>query len=232
MRLTSPDTGTTLFRYDAAGSLLEKIEDFGAGHLNRSTRYEYDGLDRLTRVDLPNDPDWIFSYDTDASKNQKGRLAQVTNGVVTTAFDYTDRGQVARERTTIDGKSYDVLTSYDGAGNVRTLRSPGNVITTTDHAGARPKTVQIAAGPSTETIRNLEFWPFGPRTRAELPPYDTTYPAGNRVISAREYNARGQVSEIDVTGPSGLNALDLSYTYPLQGPGPAPNDPGPNLDQV
>jgi hypothetical protein len=35
-------------------------------------------------VDLASDPDWLLTYDTSAAANQKGRLASVTNGVVTT----------------------------------------------------------------------------------------------------------------------------------------------------
>jgi len=79
-------------------------------------------------------------------------------------------------------------------------------------------------------IRNLEFIPFGPRTRAELPPYDSGT-AANTVISTRAYNLRGQVSALEVTSPLG-DVLDQSFSYGYIGGAPGPVDGGPNLDQV
>jgi len=229
--VTSPDTGVMRILYDVAGNPVTKIEN-SAGSPSRSASRSYDGLDRLTLGNLPNDPDWVFTYDTDSSKNQKGRLAQASNGIVTSAYSYTDRGQVSLERTTMDGLLFDTTTTYDAAGQVATLTSPGGISTTTQYAGARPKRVDVTAGSATQSIENLAFYPFGPRARAELPPYDAAAPAGNKVISTRSYNLRGQVSEIDVTGPSSLVALDRSYTYDFTSGAPGPNDPGPNLDRV
>ena len=183
-------------------------------------------------MNLPNDPDWVFTYDTDFSKNQKGRLAQASNGMVTSAYSYTDRGQVWLERTTLEGLVFDTTTTYDAAGQVATLTSPGGISTTTQYAGARPKRVEVTAGSATQSIENLAFYPFGPRARAELPPYDAATPAGNKVISTRSYNLRGQVSEIDVTGPGSLVILDRSYTYDFTSGAPGPVDPAPNLDRV
>ena len=69
----------------------------------------------------------------------------------------------------------------------------------------------VTAGSSQELIRNLAFLPFGPRTHAELPPYDTGAGA-NTVISTRTYNLRGQVSALEVTSPAD-DVLDQSCTY-------------------
>jgi hypothetical protein len=68
VKVTSPNTGVTLYLYDQAGNLVAKQEDFAG--TPRTTLYEYDGLDRLTRVDFPSDPDWIFGYDASAALNQ------------------------------------------------------------------------------------------------------------------------------------------------------------------
>jgi RHS repeat-associated protein len=88
----------------------------------------------------------------------------------------------------------------------------------------------VTAGTSTETIRELAFLPFGPRLRAELPPFDGTT-GHNAVVSNREYDLRGQVSEIDVTAPTG-SVLDRTYSYDVTSGSPGPVDPGPNLDRV
>jgi len=227
-QVISPDTGTTRYGYDAAGNLVTKRED--ATGSPRTTSYAYDGLDRLTLVDLPSDPDWVFSYDTSTALNQKGRLASVTNGVVTTEMEYTPRGELAKEATVLGGKRYAVAYGYDAAGNTTAVQTPSGTTTTYAFAGLRPKTVSVTAGIATETIRDLEFLPFGPRSRAEFPPFDAGT-GENTVLSTRAYNARYQVTEIDVTGPMGT-VLDRSYRYDYTTGSPGPNDPGPNLDRL
>jgi RHS repeat-associated protein len=116
------------------------------------------------------------------------------------------------------------------AGNLTSLQPPSGATATYSYSAGRPKTVTVTAGSSQETIRNLAFLPFGPRTRAELPPYDTGAGA-NTVISTRSYNLRGQVSALQVTSPAGT-VLDQSFTYGWIGGAPGPIDGGPNLDQV
>jgi RHS repeat-associated protein len=228
VKVTSPNTGVTLYLYDVAGNLVAKREDFTG--TPRTTLYEYDGLDRLTRVDLPSDPDWLYSYDTSAALNQNGRLSSVGNGVVTTELEYTGRGEIAVERTLIGGGSYAVSYGYDAAGNLTSLQTPSGVTVATAYSAGRPKTVTVTAGASQQVIRNLAFLPFGPRTHAELPPYDAGSGA-NTVISTRSYNLRGQVSALEVTSPAGT-VLDQSFSYGYGGGAPGPVDGGPNLDQV
>lgn len=227
----SPDTGRTRFVYDAAGNLVTKIENAPAtGTQNaRITSYAYDGLNRLLSIDLPNDLDWIFTYDTDAAPNQKGRLASVTNGVVTTELAYMQRGDVARERTIVDGFFYDVHYAYDAAGNRVRIETPSQHAAETEYAGLRPSDVSITAGSRVEWIHDLAWYPFGPRTSALLPPRDAS--GANTVTSERTVNLRGQITEIDVFR-TGAAFVDRSFTYDFTAGAPGPNDPGPNLDRV
>jgi YD repeat-containing protein len=170
VKVTSPNTGTTLYLYDLGGNLISKIEDFLG--TPRATTYTYDGLDRLTLVNFPTDADWVFTYDSSAALNQKGRLASASNGIVTTELEYTDRGEVAIERTLIGGGSYPVTYGYDAAGNLTSVQAPSGVTTTYAYSGSRPRTVTVAAGSEQQVVRSIEFLPFGPRTRAEFPPFD------------------------------------------------------------
>ncbi len=226
----SPDTGRTRFLYDAAGNLTTKIENAPAPGSSggRITNYSYDGLDRLTAINLSSDPDWVFSYDTDAAKNQKGRLASVTNGIVTTQLEYTYRGDVAVERTILDGLAYAVQYQYDAAGNRSKLTVPNGMQIDTSYAGSRPNTLSVLSGFLAIPVTEIEWYPFGPRTHAKFPPDQG---AGNLVTSTRTLNLRGQVTELDVTQASGA-ILDRSYKYDFVAGTPGPNDAGPNLDQV
>jgi YD repeat-containing protein len=228
VKVTSPNTGVTLYLYDLAGNLVTKKEDFTG--TPRTTLYTYDGLDRLTSVDFPSDPDWIFTYDGSAALNQKGRLSSVGNGTVTTELEYSDRGELAVERTLIGGSSYAVSYGYDAAGNLTSLQSPSGVTSAYAYSADRPKTVTVTAGSSQQVLRNLAFLSFGPRTRAELPPYDAGTSA-NTVISTRSYNLRGQVSALQVTSPLG-SVLDQSFSYGYAIGAPGPVDGGPNLDRL
>lgn len=228
VKVTSPNTGVTLYVYDAAGNLATKKENFTG--TPRTTTYAYDGLDRLTLVDFATDADWAFTYDTSAALNQKGRLASVTNGIVTTEREYTDRGDLALERTTIGGASYSVTYGYDAGGNLTALQAPSGVTAGYGYSGGRPKTLTVTAGADQQIVRNISFAPFGGRTRAEFPPYDSGSGL-NTVISTRTYNLRGQVATLQVTAPSGT-VLDQSFDYAYTAGGVGPNDPGPNLDRV
>ena len=163
----SPDTGTTRFLYDAAGNLVRKIED--AAGTPRSTYYSYDGLNRLTGIDLPNDPDWTFTYDTSTTTNQKGRLAQVTNGVVTTQLEYTQRGDVAVERTILDSLSYAVQYAYDAAGNRTQVEGPSGTQVTTSYAGLRPSTLTVTAGTSERADHQPRLVPVRSAHPGEVP---------------------------------------------------------------
>jgi RHS repeat-associated protein len=226
VKVISPDTGTTLFNYDEAGNLIRKIEAFGTG-AQRETNYTYDGLDRLLTIDLPTNADWTFTYDTDAAKNQKGRLAKATNGIVTTDLEYTARGQLAKESTTYNARRYDVTYTFDAAGNVATIQTPSGTVMTYRYAGSRVSEVDVTKGTRTETIRGLEWLPFGPLDEAKLPPYDG---ANNVVTLDRSYNLRYQLTDLLVTGPGGA-IVDRDYSY-TNTASPGPNDPGPNLDKL
>jgi YD repeat-containing protein len=229
VRVIAPGDETTLYLHDAAGNLETKIEDFGGS--GRTTSYVYDGLDRLTLIDLPNDPDWIFAYDVDAAKNQKGRLASVSNGVVATQFEYTQRGAVALEKTIVDGLAYAVSYAYDPTGNLVSTTTPDGTAAVNQYAGLRPSAVSVGIGTVVHRVDNIEWYPFGPRTHAEFPPFDTVA-AANVVMSDREINLRGQIERVHVHGPGSASFLDQQYGYDYRNGSPGPDEPGPSLDRV
>jgi YD repeat-containing protein len=149
---------------------------------------------------------------------------------VTTDLEYTPRGELALERTTIGGASYEIAYTYDAGGKLAATEAPSGTTIETAYAGSRPKIVTITSGTDSQEVRDLEFLPFGPRTRAELPPEDPVT-GDNIVLSTRQYDLRHQVTEIDVTSPAGT-VLDLSYTYTYANGSPGPADAGPHLDRV
>ena len=81
----------------------------------------------------------MFSYYTSAALNHKGRLASVTNGIVTTGREYTERGDVALERTTLGGASYSVAYGYDAGGNLVSVQAPSGVTAAYAYSEPRPR---------------------------------------------------------------------------------------------
>jgi YD repeat-containing protein len=206
VKVVSPDTGTTLYLYDPAGNLVTKIEDFTGSA--RTTNYTYDGLNRLKSAEFPTDPAWTFTYDTDPALNQVGRLASVTNGIVTTSLEYTARGKVAAESTTIGGKTYALHYGYDASGNVVLMATPSGTIAQSLYAGGRPQKLTVApSGVAAQPIQNIAYLPFGPRIAADFPPLDGS--GGGIVQSRREFNLRYQMTRARVFSPT-LTYLDQS----------------------
>ena len=73
--------------------------------------YEYDALNRLTKIDFPEEPDVIYSYDETDVQYGAGRLTTVTDASGTTRYVYDERGSVVEQRATIGGVLY--ITRYE-----------------------------------------------------------------------------------------------------------------------
>ncbi|ACM22010.1 RHS repeat protein [Geotalea daltonii FRC-32] len=151
----SPDTGTTTYTYDPAGNLRTRTDAKGV-----TIGYQYDAANRLTKTDYPTDTDITYTYDT--CPNGKGRLCVVTDQSGSTTYEYTKKGQIAKETQTIDGITYITQYTYDMNGNTRTITYPsGRVITynyTNDLVSSITSTI---GGVTTSLAGNITYKPFG-----------------------------------------------------------------------
>lgn len=85
----SPDTGTTINTFDAAGNLKTSKDARG-----KTTTYTYDGINRLTRALYGDGTSTYYYYDE--GSNSVGRLTRMVDpGPVTTTWTYTPQGRVA-----------------------------------------------------------------------------------------------------------------------------------------
>ncbi len=112
---TSPDTGKTMYYYDAAGNLTRELRGYDDSNPNSPTSvqeiiYDYDDLSRLTSISYPNDPDKNITYTYDQpyhpETNQpvvgeaasaywsKGRLTRVVSEHRETNFYYVQDGRL------------------------------------------------------------------------------------------------------------------------------------------
>ncbi len=86
----SPDTGNTIFENDAAGNPIKKTDANGS-----ITEYQYDALNRLTRVTYPNQPSPNVSYAYDDTSNGNkgiGRLTQIKDASGIQQYGYNEQG--------------------------------------------------------------------------------------------------------------------------------------------
>ncbi len=126
-RLVDPDTGTTLYEYDAAGNLLRSLDARGVAVDRR-----YDALDRLTVLTCPDLAttgvlSHIYNYDAGDGEYLIGRLAGVHSPACSVSYSYDRDGRVGRERRTIDGITYQTSSQFDFAGRLTGLTYPGGM---------------------------------------------------------------------------------------------------------
>ncbi|MCP3872015.1 MAG: hypothetical protein GY699_02525 [Desulfobacteraceae bacterium] len=120
---SSPDTGKTLYTYDAASNLIEKTDARGL-----TTTFEYDALNRLVAVLYPNTSQNIY-YTYDEGTHGKGMLTRMQDASGTTTYLYTPSKRIAKEIKVIDGIRYVTSYSYDLNGNLVSLTYPdGNTV--------------------------------------------------------------------------------------------------------
>ena len=74
----SPDSGTTVYRYDLDGNLTQRVD--GAGAI---TNYTYDALDRVNTASYPADAAENVTYTYDQGSFGIGRLTGVTDAAGT-----------------------------------------------------------------------------------------------------------------------------------------------------
>jgi RHS repeat-associated protein len=96
--LVSPDTGTGVLTYDAAGNVLTRKDA-----RNKTTTFTYDALNRLTKASYATGVATVLEYDggTAGAPNAKGRLTKLTDESGTTAYSYDGFGRVLTKTQTV-----------------------------------------------------------------------------------------------------------------------------------
>jgi len=208
----SPDTGTTTYAYDPAGNLKTRTDAKGT-----TVSYSYDALNRLTKIDFPADTDIAYGYDS--CPNGKGRLCLVTDQSGSTVYEYTKKGQIAKETRIIDGVNYVTQYTYTMNGNVRTVTYPSGRVITYNYAN---NSVTGVLNNGASLASTISYLPFGGMTNLTFGngltrtlSYDNQYristiQAGSLQNLGYGYDANGNVTSM-------VNNLDntksKSYTY-------------------
>ncbi|MEW6294679.1 MAG: DUF6443 domain-containing protein [Candidatus Diapherotrites archaeon] len=218
-----PDTGTTELKYDDEGNLIQKITPKG------TINYEYDALNRLTKIDYPSGTDVINAYDS--CLNGKGKLCQVTDESGITSFEYDERGRLTKETAKIDGKAYVTEYTYNSADGIETIKYPDpqrttlkfyyNELNQIDHADNLTLSLQLASF-SYNPNNSVKEVDYGNQVKASYDYYPRDWmksidikDPGNNALFQRyfEYDAAGNLEKTYMSAAPGQGQLSASYSY-------------------
>jgi len=198
---SSPDTGLTLFSYDAAGNRQSKTDARGV-----TITYQYDFLNRPIVINYPTDTDAQFFYDENSSgQNGRGRLTRMIDESGVTLFMYDLRGNILSKTHSSTKGTYGVSYTYDGANNVASVTYPGGLVVaySRNPAGGIQSVTMTSSGPPQTLATNVSYQPFGPLAALTL---------GNGLAEQRIYDLAGQLTSIS-TGA----LQNESYSYDAAG---------------
>ena len=99
--LESKDSGRKEYFYDASGNLIEET-DSKLKKNGKSIKYEYDGMNRLVKIDYPDSTDITYYYgESNAEDNGANRVVKVTDETGMKSVSYGLLGEVVEESRTI-----------------------------------------------------------------------------------------------------------------------------------
>lgn len=189
--------GDLTFTVDAYGRRTSQTDGMG-----RTTRYAYDGLDRLTKVTSPSGSTIVYSYDANGNQVRRTVTGAGANADGTTTYTYDALNRITSE-VKPGGSRTD--TSYDAAGNLRTLRIPAGTTTYGYNAANLLTKLTEPGGASTTYGYDSD------NNRTHV-----SYPNGVTVTST--YNRSNAVKRIRATKGSSVYS-NLTYAYDKDGNG-------------
>jgi RHS repeat-associated protein len=205
---TTPEAGTTSYQYNSFDLLTQKTDARGV-----ITTYTYDTLNRLTQVSynvgttgVAATPTVTFTYGTNTSQNNNGRVITMTDGPGSESYSYDILGRLTQVQKLIAGTTYTVSYTYNLDGSVASVTYPsGKVINRTYDSIGRLSSI---ANGSSNLLSSLTYDPLFHLTGA-------TY--GNGVTETLGYSAnRGQLTSLSYANSGGA-IFGETYGYAQTG---------------
>lgn len=206
-RHRAPELGDEEFSYDALDRLQFEASGQPASSVCETppasdrTEYEYDTLDRITRVDYPaGTPDIVTNYDENGNVVGRYRGGDWT-------YQYDELNQMTKEKLDIDGRTYSFIYSYTPEGYVTSRnRVNGFAFGYNPNGLGQPKAVRIVNGAYHLSSANYH---------ANGQVADLDFANGHELT--QEINPRQLVSKIRVGKSGGPVAMRFDYSYEERG---------------
>ncbi len=186
--VSHPASGTTTFKYDAAGNLTEKLTANLKNASAQPIKYQYD-FNRLKEINYPlhpeNDVKYVYGTKDEAGAAnyfRAGRLKTLSDGSGAQEYKYGKQGEVTEQRRTLvipnqAVATYVTKTAYDSWNRLQKMTYPdGEVVNYTYNTGGLLTGVASA---SNEYVADVKYDKFEQRTKL-------TY--GNGTVTNYTYN--------------------------------------------
>jgi RHS repeat-associated protein len=202
---SSPDSGKTIYYYNADGELTKKEDARGV-----VTKYAYDVLDRLLTTKYPADPteDVTYTYDQSGHGFGVGRLTSVADAAGTLSRSYDERGNILSETREGESATGTLLTSYtyDATSRISSITYPSGslIFYRRDSMGRITSISAKKPGSSTPVtvLSNVLYQPFGPVNALAF---------GNGVTETRAFDLDYRMTSLVDAGSSMLQKLGYGY---------------------
>ena len=213
--LESLDSGRQEFFYDECSNLVRENSSVLREN-NKQIVYEYDGLNRLTRIDYPDTEDTLYTYGgANDSHGAAGKILSVTDASGTIEYEYGKLGEVIKETRTLathlngSNPTETAVMEYrsDYLGRMQHIVYPdGEKITYGYDRGGQ--VVSVAGenyGHEFSYVANILYDQYGQRTRIDY---------GNGTFTEYNYDpARRWLDTIKTQNKWGQSYQNISYSF-------------------
>nr|MBP3282511.1 hypothetical protein [Treponema sp.] len=218
--LESLDSGRQEFFYDDCSNLVRENSSVLREN-GKQILYEYDGLNRLVRIDYPDTEDTVYTYGSasDKSVGAAGKILSVTDASGTLEYEYGKLGEVTKETRTLRthlNSVNDTETSVmeyrsDYLGRMQWIVYPdGEKITYGYDRGGQVVSVTGGHwGHEFKYVTNILYDEYGQRTRIDY---------GNGTFTEYNYDpARRWLDSIKTENKWGQAYQNISYSFDAVG---------------
>ena len=217
--LESLDSGRQEFFYDECSNLVRESNSVLREN-NKQIVYEYDGLNRLVRIDYPDTEDTVYTYGgADDTHGAANRILSVTDASGTIEYEYGKLGEVIKETRTLsthlngNNPTETAVMEYrsDYLGRMQWIAYPdGEKVTYGyDNGGQVISVTGSNYGNEFNYVTNILYDQYGQRTRIDY---------GNGTFTEYNYDpARRWLDIIKTENKWGQSYQNISYSFDAVG---------------
>ncbi|WP_407427401.1 toxin TcdB middle/N-terminal domain-containing protein [Treponema sp.] len=214
--LCSLDSGRQEFEYDECSNLIRETNSV-LRETGKQICYEYDGLNRLLKVDYPDTADTEYIYGTNSDKiiHAAGKVLSVTDSGGTVSYEYGSLGEVTKETRTLathlnagNGNQTAVMEyKSDYLGRMQYIVYPDGekIVYGYDEGGQVVSVVGEHFGEKFKYVNDIGYDEYGQRIYIEY---------GNGVRTDYNYNKeRRWLDTINTKNKWGVVLQNISYSF-------------------
>ncbi len=216
--LESLDSGRQEYEYDSCSNLIYESSSV-LREKNQKIAYEYDGLNRLVKIDYPDTEDTVYVYGGAGAVNKAaGKILSVQDASGTISYEYGDLGEVKKETRTIrthlnGGSEETAVMEYvsDYLGRMQSITYPDGeeVIYGYDEGGQVISVKGINGINTFDYVNNILYDEYGQRVLIEY---------GNGVKTEYTYDAeRRWLKNIKTENKYSQQFQNINYGFDFAG---------------